>query len=60
MNTFSIAKYNLAVNYSKALSVTQIPWGFNVCITLILYELLIYIRKGRIRPAPSAWSWCSK
>lgn len=47
MNTFSIAKCNLAVNYSKAPSVTQIPWGFYVCITLIFYELLIYIRKGR-------------
>ena len=60
MNTFSIAKYNLAINYSKALSVTQIPQGFYVSITLIFYELLIYIRKGRIRPASSARSWCGK
>lgn len=60
MKAFSIAKYNLAVNYSQTLSVTQILQGFDVCRTLIFYELLIYMRKGRIGPASSARSWCSK
>lgn len=56
MKVFSIAEYNLAVNHSQTVSVTQILQGFDVCRTLIFYELLIYMRKGGIGPALSARS----